>query len=111
MNMYYCLAIAGVVIASFSQILLKKGANEDHGSFIRDYLNLPVITGYILMAMTLVLSMLAYRGVPYMNIPVIEAVGFVLVPILSYFFFKEKITLKKSLGIAVIMLGIGIYYL
>lgn len=109
--MYYGLVILGVVIASFAQILLKKGANRPHISLIRDYLNAPVIIGYIMMASAVVFSMFAYRGVPYMSIPVMEGVGFVLVPILSFIFFGERFTKNKVLGIIFIFLGIGIYYL
>ena len=39
MNGYYALGILSVTIASFSQILLKKGAMKQYDSFIREYLN------------------------------------------------------------------------
>jgi len=58
----------------------------------------------------LFMTMLVYRGVAFMNVPVLEAIGFVLVPILSYFFFKEALTRKKIIGIAGILAGIIIYY-
>lgn len=111
MNIYYLIVILGVTIASFSQILLKKGAMRPHISFIKDYLNAPVIIGYIMMALSVVCSMIAYRGVDYMTVPVLEAVGFVLVPILSYLFFREKLTKNKILGILLIFSGIAVYYL
>jgi len=111
MNIYYFIVILGVTIASFSQILLKKGAMRPHVSFIKDYLNAPVIIGYIMMALSVVCSMIAYRGVDYMTVPVLEAVGFVLVPILSYLFFRERLTKNKILGILLIFSGIAVYYL
>ncbi|MBQ0028134.1 MAG: EamA family transporter [Lachnospiraceae bacterium] len=111
MNMYYWVVILGVVVAAFSQILLKKGAMRPHISFIRDYLNAPVIIGYIMMAASVVCSMIAYRGVDYMTVPVLEAIGFILVPILSFFFFKEKFTKNKVLGILLICVGIAVYYM
>lgn len=111
MNAYYLLVILGVMVASFSQILLKKGAMRPHISFIRDYLNAPVIIGYSMMAASVVCSMIAYRGVNYMTVPVLEAVGFILVPVLSYFFFKEKITRSKVLGMLLIFAGIAVYYM
>lgn len=111
MNIYYGIVILGVTIASFSQVLLKKGAMRPHISFIRDYLNAPVIIGYIMMALSVVCSMIAYRGVDYMSVPVLEAIGFILVPLLSYIFFREKITRNKVIGIILIFAGIAVYYL
>lgn len=110
MNAYYLLGIISVTIASFSQILLKKGAMTKHESFIHEYLNVCVITGYGMMFASVFLTMIVYRGMDFMNVPVLEAIGYVLVPLLSYFFFKESLSRKKILGIACILIGIFIYY-
>lgn len=110
MNPYYLLGIFSVTIASFSQVLLKKGAMIQYNSFIREYLNIWVITGYFLMFASVFLTMIVYRGVDFMNVPVLEAIGYVLVPLLSYFFFKEAMTRKKIIGIVCILAGIIIYY-
>lgn len=110
MNMYYLLGIISVMIASFSQILLKKGAMIKHDSFIKEYLNPHVIIGYLMMFGSVFLTMIVYRGMDFMNVPVIEAIGYVLVPVLSYFFFREKLSRKKVLGIGCILVGILIYY-
>ncbi len=111
MNGYYALGILSVVIASFSQILLKKGAMKQYGSFIREYLNPYVMTGYAFMFGSVFLTMIVYRGMDFMNVPVLEAIGYVLVPLLSYLFFKESLSRKKVLGIACILAGIFVYYL
>ena len=110
MNGYYLLGILSVTIASFSQILLKKGAMEQYDSFIREYLNVFVISGYVMMFGSVFLTMIVYRGMDFMNVPVLEAIGYVLVPLLSYLFFKEKLTKKKILGILFILAGILVYY-
>ena len=39
LNIYYLFLFAGVLAASFSQVLLKKAACRQYGSFIREYLN------------------------------------------------------------------------
>lgn len=109
-NGYFVLAVLSVVIAGFSQILLKKGAMREYSSFIREYLNGYVITGYFMMFISLFITMLAYRGMDFMNVPVIEAVGYILVPVLSFLFFKEQFTRKKVIGICLILNGIFIYY-
>ena len=111
MNGYYALGILSVVIASCSQILLKKGAMKKYDSFIREYLNVYVISGYVFLFGSVFLTMIVYRGMNFMNVPVLEAIGYVLVPILSYFFFKERLTKKKMAGIACILAGIFVYYL
>lgn len=111
MNGYYALGILSVVIASFSQILLKKGAIKKYDSFIREYLNPYVMTGYAFMFGSVFLTMIVYRGMDFMNVPVLEAIGYVLVPLLSYLFFKESLSRKKLLGIACILAGIFVYYL
>ena len=94
-NGYYAIGLLSVIIASFSQILLKKGAMKKYDSFIKEYLNVFVILGYIMMFGSVFLTMLVYRGLNFMSVPVLEAVGYVLVPVLSYFFFKEKLTKRK----------------
>lgn len=108
---FFLLGLLSVVIASFSQVMLKLGAGKTYSSKIREYLNVYVITGYGMLFVSMVLTIVAYSGLSYLNVPVIEAVGYVLVPILSYFIFKEKLTKRKVVGILFILTGIFIYYL
>lgn len=98
------------MIASFSQLLLKKGAQNHYANVIREYLNVWVITGYALMVVSTLLTILAYRGLDYKNGPIIESLGFAFVMILSRLFFGEKITGKKVLGNMLIFAGILIFY-
>ncbi|MCM1134582.1 MAG: EamA family transporter [Clostridium sp.] len=110
MNFYFLILIFSVIIASFAQILLKKSAAKTYSSPIREYLNLYVICGYGMMFLSMFLTVFAYRGMDFSNVPVIESSGYVIVMLLSYFFFKEKITKRKLLGMAVILLGIFVYH-
>ena len=105
------LALLSVVIASFSQVMLKLGAGKTYNSKIREYLNVYVITGYGMLFVSMVITIIAYSHLSYLSVPVVEAVGYVLVPVLSYFIFKEKLTKRKILGILFILTGIVIYYL
>ena len=98
-------------IASFAQVLLKKSAQKEHGSFIKEYLNPYVIIGYMMMFCGMLLCVIGYRHVGYKNGPVLESLGFVWVVILSRIFFGEKITKKKILGNVLILAGIFIFYL
>ena len=108
---FFLLGLLSVVIASFSQVMLKLGAGKTYSSKIREYLNVYVITGYGMLFVSMVLTIVAYSGLSYLSVPVIEAVGYGLVPVLSYFIFKEKLTKRKVLGILFILTGIFIYYL
>ena len=109
-NRFLWVALVSVVIASFSQVMLKLGAGKTYASKIREYLNLYVISGYGMLFVSMVLTIVAYSHLSYLSVPVVEAVGYVLVPVLSYFIFKEKLTKRKLCGIAFILCGIIIYY-
>ena len=86
---YWLFLVASVIVASFSQVLLKKSAAKKYDNVIKEYLNPYVIIGYMMMVGTTVLPILAYRGIEYKNGPVIESLGYILIMILSFFFFKE----------------------
>lgn len=109
MNSYYLLIILSVSIASFSQILLKIGANKKYDTFIKQYLNPYVIIGYIMTFGSMALTIIAYKGLEYKIVPLMESLGYVFVMFLSRLFFKEKLTAKKILGTALILIGIVIY--
>ena len=107
----YLLLFAGVLAASFSQVLLKKAAGKQHKSFLREYLNPWVICGYMLLLGSTVFNISGLRGLSFMNGPVIESFGSVLVLFLSRFFFGEKITIRKLAGVGCILAGVIVYYL
>lgn len=111
MNYSYLILLTSVTIAAFAQILLKKGAEKTYPSFWRQYVNAFVIGGYGLTFLSLFLTTLAYRGLEYKIVPIVESAGFILVMFLSRLFFKEKLTPKKILGTCIILIGIGIYHL
>ena len=91
MNKYIIFLLLSVIISSTSQILLKKSALKQYKSFIYEYLNPYVIVGYGMMIISTITTILAYRGIEYKNGPVIESLGYLLVMILSWIFFKERI--------------------
>ena len=110
-KVFLLIALSSVTIASFSQVLLKMGAGKSYPSKIREYLNFYVITGYGMLFVSMVLTIVAYSHLSYLSVPVVEAVGYILVPVLSYFIFKEKLSKRKVLGIIFILAGIVVYYL
>ena len=111
MILYYLAMVASVLIASFSQILLKKASGKTYSSHIREYLNPYVIIGYGMMMLSTVFTLIAYKGIDYSSGPVLESLGYVIITILSYFFFNEKITIQKIIGNSCIILGILIFYI
>ena len=86
---YYGFLLAGVLAASFSQVLLKKGAMRTWSSFIREYLNPWVIGGYFLLLGSTALNICGLRGLS----------------------FGERITKRKLAGVGCILAGMLIYYL
>lgn len=107
---YYLLLLGSVIVASFSQILLKKSALKKYDAIWKEYVNLYVVTGYLLMVVSTILTILAYRGIDYKNGPVIDSIGFLLIMLWSRIFFGEKITKGKVLGNILIFVGILVFY-
>ena len=109
MVLHTALLVASVFIASVSQILLKLSADREHRSRLGEYLNPHVITGYALLFVSTILTMLALRRVPLSWQPVIESVSYFFVSVMGFLFLKERFTKKKILGLAVIFAGILIF--
>lgn len=108
---YWVVLLLSVVISATSQMLLKKGATRQYDTVIREYLNFWVMGGYGLMVLSTLCVIYAYRGVAYKNGAIIESLGYLLIMVLSRLLFDEKITKKKLIGNAVILLGVVIFYL
>lgn len=106
---YYMLALTGIIISSFSQILLKKAAMKQHDSFIKEYLNLYVIGAYMMFALSLLLTTICYGGLPFKLVPILESLGYIMVMILAFFFFGEKITKRKVIGTVCILAGVLVF--
>ncbi len=109
-NIYFVLMIVAELVASSSQMLLKKSALKEYPSFIREYLNALVIGGYALLVLSMVISIFCYDGLGYMGVVVMEPISYILVMIMSRIFFKEQFTSRKIVGTILIILGIAIFY-
>ena len=109
-NVYFLLMILAELIASSSQMLLKLSAGKEYPSFIREYLNVLVISGYGLLVLSMIISIFCYDGLGYMGVVVMEPIGYVIVMFMSRVFFKEKFTPRKFLGMVLIISGIAVFY-
>ena len=107
----YLFLLAGVLAASFSQVLLKKGAAQHYASFLREYLNPWVAGGYGLLVISTLLNIRGLRSLPFLSGPVMESLGYLVVLLLGRFFFREKLTGRKLAGVGCILAGMLIYYL
>ena len=108
---YSLILICGTLVSAISQIMLKKSAQKEYPSKLKEYLNPLVIIAYGLFFGTTFISMYALKVVPLSMAPILEASGYIFVAILSYIFLKEKMTKRQFLGTGLIIVGIIIYSL
>lgn len=101
--------ILSVVISSSSQILLKKSANIQRKNKIKEYLNMYVIGSYLLLLISTILTLFSYKKINLSYGVVLETIGYILIPIFSYIFFKEKIKKRHKIGIILIICGIIVF--
>jgi drug/metabolite transporter (DMT)-like permease len=110
--MYYLLVIVSVLSAAGAQMLLKQGAKKNYPTFIRQYLNPWVVGGYGIMGCSLLLNIFCLsHGIQVKEISIIESLSYLFVPVLSWLFFREKITWKKAGAIAMIMIGLVVFFI
>ena len=110
MNIFFLFMILAELIASTSQMLLKKSAEKEYPSFIREYLNVLVISGYGLLVVSMIITIFCYDGLGYMGVVVMEPIGYIIVMFMSRIFFKEKFTPRKLIGMVLILGGITVFY-
>lgn len=109
--MYYILVVFSVLAAAWAQMLLKQGAKKEYPSFWRQYLNPWVIGGYGIMGASLLLNIFCLsQGIQVKEVSIIESLSYLFVPLLSWLFFKEKITLRKAGAIVVIIAGVMFFF-
>ena len=110
--MYYALVVFDVFIAALAQMLLKSSSMDKHKSFIFEYLNPKVIGGYSIMVVSLLLNIYAlHHGVMIKELSTIESSSYMFVPLLSFLIFKETITWRKAIAIAVILVGVVVFFI
>jgi multidrug transporter EmrE-like cation transporter len=109
-NIFFFLMILAEFLAAVSQILLKKSAMKKYPSFIREYLNGLVISGYVLLMLSMIIAIFCYNDLGYMGVVVMEPIAFVMVMLLSVIVFKEKLNVRKLGGMLLILGGIVVFY-
>jgi drug/metabolite transporter (DMT)-like permease len=108
-NIFFLVMIFVELLASVSQVLLKKSAQKEYPSRIREYLNVLVIGGYGLLVLSMIIGIFCYKHLGYMGTVVMEPIAYIMVMFLSRLVFGEKITGKKVIGMCLIIAGILIF--
>lgn len=107
----YLYAIAAVIIASASQVVLKKKASNAPKNFFKKFLNGPVILSYLLLFLSMTLNSLALREMEMSVLPCITATSFLWIMVLSAIFLGEKPTWRKVIGVTMILIGVLVSHL
>ena len=106
---YSCILLLGVFLSAISQVMLKKAAMKKYDSHIKEYLNPLVIIAYSIFVLTTFMSIYAYKGIPLSMGPILEATSYLYVTFFGVKIFKEKMSTKKWIALATIIIGIIIY--
>ena len=110
--MYYIIVLLAVLSAAGAQMLLKQGARRGYQPWWRQYVNGWVISGYAIMFLAMVVNIACmHHGVQLKELSILESTAYLFVPALSWFFFQEQITRRKALAIAIIIIGVIVFFL
>lgn len=108
---WYVIVALGVFMSSCSQVILKKSAVKKHDSIIMSMLNCKVMSAYLIFFLAMFANVMAMsKGVDLKDLPIMESMGYVFVPILSKIVLHEDINKRMWLSIFVIMCGIAVFY-
>jgi drug/metabolite transporter (DMT)-like permease len=99
-------------IAAISQLMLKLAAMRPNcrSGFMR-YMDIRIVLAYGMLFTTILFNMFVMRYMPYKYVPVLSSLSYVFVLILGKMVLKETIGKKRIVGIAMIFLGMFIFYL
>lgn len=106
---YVLLYMISVLIAAFSQVLLKISANNTYSKKFYFLLNPLVMTAYGLFFLSLILTTLALREIPYKMAGVMESCSYLFILGLSVILLHEKPTVRCLWGNIIIILGILVF--
>ncbi|MCR5816024.1 MAG: multidrug ABC transporter [Ruminococcus sp.] len=106
---YSLIVLFGVFISAVSQVILKKRASVKADSFIKEYLNAPVIIAYGIFFAATILTIIGYRVVPLSLGGVLDSTSYLFITAAGIIFFKEKLTARRCVALALIITGIIVF--
>lgn len=108
-NICLLILIFNCIISAYSQILLKKAARREYSTFVFQYLNMYVISSYLLFFLVIIINVFLLRYLPISIVnPIAEVLPIILSFVSGIIFFEEKLSKVKILGITVIIAGLFI---
>lgn len=110
MNIFF-LFLIGIFITSFGQLSLKQGVSNSKIElsptlFFQILSNKFLLIGFFLYAIGSILWLFIIKKLPISIAYPSVSLSYVIVVILSYFFFREQINATKIFGIILIFIGI-----
>ena len=103
--------LASVFVSAVSQVMLKLSANREHKNAVSEYANPLVIGAYALFVVSTLMTVYAYKEVPLSLGPVLESTSYLYVTAFGVLIFKEHVSAKKLLALALIVCGICVFAL
>lgn len=106
MTAFILVFLSASLISAFSQILLKISARTTYRSWIYEYLNVRVITAYAIFFAATLITVYCYKVIPLSVGAMLEASGYVFVTVLGRLILKEKVSMQKIGGMALVVTGV-----
>lgn len=99
-------------MASLAQVLLKVGAVKCQPKvLIASFFNIFTASGLSLMVLSTIPTFYALQEVPLRDMAYILPGAFVLVPVFSFIFLRERMLPQQIAGTCIIVVGIGVFNL
>jgi len=110
LNKYILSYLAAIGLSSCGQVMMKAGALRTAGKHIvKTILNILSICGYLLFFAATLSSLYGLTNMPLKLGVAFLPLGYVIVGLLSYLFFGEKISPRKMFGTALIIGGAVVF--
>ena len=103
---YILIFLSASLISAVSQILLKLAAKRTYSSWIYEYLNVRVICAYAIFFVATLITVYCYKVIPLSLGAMLEASGYVFVTLLGRLILKETLSVKKILGMSLVITGV-----
>lgn len=100
---YYVILIIMTFIGSVASLFLKKASGSD--GFIKMLFNLNLYIGGGLYVLSAILNIFILKYLDYSVVLPLTSITYIWTMILSCFVLKERLSLKKMLGVGLIVVG------
>ena len=111
---YYLLLYMSMLLAAGAQVMLKMGSRSySHSklSLSSRYCNPWVVSGLLLMFISMLLNVKGLRHVPLKNMSFILPVIYIAVPLFAWIFLEERPSGKMLVGSIIMLIGVIVFNL